>query len=90
MENRPTSIVKTDKCDCLNFCGDDPGLYKNTVTPCANFSDGTIKNKKKLVEKCLIDAVMVWSRYPTPQNEEDLAKLVVEYEDFWLFSRICG
>ena len=46
------------ECDCLNFCGDDPRLYKGTVKPCANFLDGTIKNKKRLVEKRVLDAAV--------------------------------
>ena len=68
------------KCDCLNFCGDDPRLYNGTVTPCSNFFDGTIKTKKKLVEKWVLDAAILWDRHPTLTNLKKLTKLVAEYE----------
>lgn len=37
------------KCDCLNFCGDDPHLAKGLVRPCPTF-------KAEIAAKALQDA----------------------------------
>ncbi|WP_155837617.1 hypothetical protein [Herminiimonas sp. CN] len=33
----PESQELAEKCDCLNFCGDDPWIDKEKATPCAHY-----------------------------------------------------
>jgi len=33
------------KCDCLNFCGDDPHIDKGLVRPCPTFQQETARKR---------------------------------------------
>lgn len=41
-------MAKLPKCDCLNFCGDDPDLDKGKAEPCASAKCAIAERIKRL------------------------------------------
>lgn len=51
-------MAKLPKCDCLNFCGDDPGLDSKKRTPCADALRASAeKVKRQAVGASLKEAI---------------------------------
>lgn len=35
--NQDTALTNNEKCDCLNYCGDDVRVLNKKVTPCNDY-----------------------------------------------------
>jgi NTP pyrophosphatase (non-canonical NTP hydrolase) len=45
--------MNTMKCDCLNRCGDDPGIHKGIVEPCRDFKRSALYNRNTRQQEIL-------------------------------------
>lgn len=61
------------KCDCLNFCGDDPHIDKGLVRPCPTFQQETARKRLYAAAPDMLEFAKAVVRYAGSAGDDYLA-----------------
>lgn len=75
--------IKTEKCDCVSYCGDDPAIPRGEVTPCRTYQNW-IKSRARAADLASVDALLAQHHALRQDNEHCYFELAYTRITGWM------